>query len=179
MMEKENKTRYSVMLFTYKIMEILKIKNGKKVKGMGIKKGMTVVDYRCGPGIYTEAMAEETGINGRVYAVDIQPMALDRVKKRMKKRGITNVTSKLVRNGKTSIENSCADMVIALDMFHNVSDINGFLCEVKRIIKKDGIFHLEYGHQDRETAMKKVVNSGIWRLIEQDENRILFKVKNF
>ncbi len=172
---RENKFGYSVMLFTYRIMEILKVKDGKEAMKMGIKRGMMVADYGCGPGIYTEFMAREVGKGGKVYAVDIQPAALEVVERRMRKRGISNVSVKLVKNGKTDIESGSVDMVIALDMFHNVADAGAFQTEIARILRKDGMLYLEYGHQDREAAFKKVEGTGIWSLANRDETKMILK----
>jgi ubiquinone/menaquinone biosynthesis C-methylase UbiE len=37
---------------------------------------MTVVDYGCGPGRYTIRFARLVGANGRVFEVDLRPLAM-------------------------------------------------------------------------------------------------------
>ena len=39
----------------------------------GVTAGQTVVDYGCGPGLFTFPAADIVGAEGKVYAVDIEP----------------------------------------------------------------------------------------------------------
>jgi len=45
----------------------------------GIKNGHVVVDYGCGPGRYTITVARMVGKKGKAYAVDIHPLAIEKV----------------------------------------------------------------------------------------------------
>jgi len=56
-----------------------------------------------------------------------------------------------------------------------VEDVNSFLYELKRLIKKDGILILEDGHQKRELLKEKVRRSGKWEIIEETERHIRCK----
>ena len=51
-----------------------------QLKKIPLKQGMTAVDYGCGPGRYTIPLAEIVGPRGQVFAIDIQPLAIDTVK---------------------------------------------------------------------------------------------------
>ena len=55
----------------------------KRVKKFGIKEGMTVVDYGCGPGRYTTRLAKLVGEKGKVFAIDIHELAIKAVKKKI------------------------------------------------------------------------------------------------
>ncbi len=44
----------------------------KRVATFGIREGMTVVDYGCGPGRYTTRFAKLVGEKGKVYAVGVK-----------------------------------------------------------------------------------------------------------
>jgi len=59
------------MTFLFKVIDFLSPYINKRVRKFGIKEGMTVVDYGCGPGRYAVKFAELVGENGRVYAVEI------------------------------------------------------------------------------------------------------------
>lgn len=54
----------------------------EKIRKTNIKQGDFVLDYGCGPGSYTVAAAEVVGSNGKVFAADIHPLALVKVKKK-------------------------------------------------------------------------------------------------
>jgi len=64
---------------------------GRRISKFGIKEGMTVVDYGCGPGRYTVKFAELVGENGKVYAVDIHELAIEAVKKKISMNNLSNI----------------------------------------------------------------------------------------
>ena len=65
----------------------------KPLKKAGIKEGQTVLDFGCGPGHYAIAAAKMVGAKGKVYALDIHPLAVQSVEKKAKKEGLTNITT--------------------------------------------------------------------------------------
>ena len=94
----------------------------KRVEGFEIWKGMTVVDYGCGPGRYAVRFARLVGEGGKVYAVDVQELALEYVQKKMNAQGLKNIVPVLAKGYKSEIPDHCADMAFALDMFFGVKD---------------------------------------------------------
>ena len=57
----------------------------------GIKPGDYVLDYGCGPGGYVAPASKLLGEAGRVYALDINPLAVKRVQKIALKEQLANV----------------------------------------------------------------------------------------
>ena len=51
------------------------------LKEAGITSGVTVLDYGCGPGYYSIVAAEMVSETGKIYALDILPMAVEKVRK--------------------------------------------------------------------------------------------------
>lgn len=66
------------------------------LKKVPLLEGMTVVDYACGPGRYTIPTAELVGPNGKVYAVDNQPLAIEIVKRKAAGKSLANIQTVLV-----------------------------------------------------------------------------------
>ena len=146
----------------------------------GIQKGMTVVDYGCGPGRYTVEFARLTGPEGHVIAVDLIDIALRETEKRLRENGFftengfNNVELVLARGYDSGVASETADMICAVDMFHHVDPVP-FLKEVYRISKPDGILIISGGHQTRNSIKKAVYSSGLWELTE--ENRTFLRYK--
>jgi ubiquinone/menaquinone biosynthesis C-methylase UbiE len=141
----------------------------------GIKPGDVVIDYGCGPGDYIRYASEAVGKVGKVYAVDIHRTAIKFVDRIIKRRQIKNVIPVLADGYSSKIKEGTADLIYALDMFHMIENIGAFLDELHRIIKKDGILILEDGHQRRELAREKVINSGRWIISEETERHMKCK----
>ncbi len=62
------------------------------------------------------------------------------------------------------MDDNCADLVYALDMFHMVGDPDSFLKELCRIAKAGGDLFIDNGHQSREVAKEKIIASGAFEI---------------
>ena len=175
-MSKKNSDRmpnvaFTMMSFIFKMMDLFHTP-AKKLDDFGIEEGMIIVDYGCGPGRYIERASKLVGASGRVYAADVQEMAVAAVKKKMSKLNLTNVEPVMVDEYSCPIESHIADMIYALDMFHSVNDSTAFLKELHRIIKNDGVLIIEDGHQPRAKAKDKIIASGLWHILEENANHL-------
>jgi len=150
------------MTWMYRLVDIFSGPD-KKLARLPLRKGMTVVDYACGPGRYTEPVARFVGPEGKVYAVDIQPLALNMVRGRASRAALANIETVLVQACDTGIPSGCADLVLLLDAFHGIGDRIALLREVRRIIKPDGRFLMEPGHMDGTRALAIVTETGLFQ----------------
>src|SRR5579864_5853925 len=62
---------------------------------IGIPRGGTVADVGAGVGYFTWRLAERVGPPGRVFANDIQPTMLEKLRKNMDAHNLTNVQAVL------------------------------------------------------------------------------------
>jgi SAM-dependent methyltransferase len=74
-----------------------------------------VVDYACRPGHYTIHMAQLAGARGRVYAMDIHPLAMETVARKAARQGLGNVTTVLGNSYDTGLPAALADRALFLD----------------------------------------------------------------
>jgi ubiquinone/menaquinone biosynthesis C-methylase UbiE len=144
----------------------------QRIRGFGIEAGMTVVDYGCGPGRYTVGFARLAGPSGRVYALDIQDLAVEAVRRRCARDGLGNVVPVLVRGYDSGLPGGLADRVCAIDMFFSVRRPGDFLAEVARLLKPEGLLILDDGHQSRATTRRKLEASGLFETIEETRDHL-------
>jgi ubiquinone/menaquinone biosynthesis C-methylase UbiE len=168
---------YRFMVLEYAVQDFLVRGHERVLDGFGIVPGATVVDYGCGPGRYLEKASRLVGPSGKVYAADINPVGLEAAGARTARRGLANVSTVPIRDGRCAIPDRCADLVYALDMFHAVRDPAAFLAEIGRITKSGGTLILEDGHQPREATRRKVIAAGGW-CIESETRRHLRCVRS-
>jgi len=150
-----------------------KIEN--RVKTFNIKKGMTIVDYGCGPGMYINWLSKAVGENGKIFAVDVAEAAKKYIEKEIKKYELNNVTFYLAENYNSKIDTEIADIVVALDILHSIENTNSFLLELYRICKKDGLLIIDDGHQLRIKTKKALENVNCWEIIEETKDHIKLK----
>jgi ubiquinone/menaquinone biosynthesis C-methylase UbiE len=154
---------YRLMVLTFSIQDMFS-KPGNKLLQFGIQEGQTVVDYGCGPGRYIKKASELVGEKGRIFAADIHGIAIEHVLRRIEAQDLKNVVPVLLKNDEQGVPVNVADMVYALDMFHQVNEPVEFLSKIYGVIKKGGFLYLEDGHQARKTTLDKVNQSGLWQV---------------
>jgi len=105
------------------------------LRSNGLSAGMCLADIGCGPGFFTFPAAEIIGIEGKVYAVDMQSEMLKEIKRRNPPE---NVVVTLSDENRIPIKSHTCDMALLSFVFHEATDKVAFLDELKRIIKPGG-----------------------------------------
>jgi SAM-dependent methyltransferase len=105
---------------------------------MGVRQGMVVVDLCCGDGLFTAPL---TGIAARVYAIDIDPVMVDRARALVAAAGATNCRF-VVTDAMTvdAVVPEPVDYVFLANTFHGVTDQPGLARAVAAILKPHGQF---------------------------------------
>ncbi len=128
----------------------------------GINHGMKVVDIGAGSGYYTIAAARQVGVDGRVYAVDVQKDLLERIRSAGAAEGMRNIevvwgdAEKL--NG-TKLHEGLADRVIASNILFQIEKPDDFVLEIKRILKPYGKVLLVDWSELSPVSPKNIVSS--------------------
>jgi len=147
----------------------------KRVNKFGIRPGSVVVDYACGPGRYTVFYSRLAGPMGKVYAVDIHPLALEYINRRKEQFGLDNVEPVLAHGYASGLPDHFADLVTAIDVFFGIRDRQAFLGELRRILKPDGVLILDDGHQPRAATKDQLAAAGGWILVEETKDHLKCK----
>jgi ubiquinone/menaquinone biosynthesis C-methylase UbiE len=163
---------FKLMTAAFAIVDLLFPRVEKRVATFGIRPGMTLVDYGCGPGRYTLRFSNLVGERGKVYAVDVHELAIEAIRQMMLKHDLGNVEPRLAEGYNSALPSNAADMVFALDMFFSVRRPNLFLAELKRITKPDGLLIIDGGHQSRAQTRKKILDSGHWIIREERRDHL-------
>ena len=168
---------YRINMWFYKLTDF--IWNPRRhLKEIPLKEGMTVVDYGCGPGRYTLPIAKLVGPKGKVFAVDIQPLAISTVKKKAAGEGLINVEAILVDSYNTGIQSSSIDLVLLLDTLHLIKDCNALFQEIHRILKQDGILFADPGRMKMSRATEIVESTGFFIIAEYRGHNMLISPKD-
>jgi ubiquinone/menaquinone biosynthesis C-methylase UbiE len=132
------------------------------LKEVGIKPGFHVLDYGCGPGSYIIPLAELVGESGKVYALDIQPLAIRKVQGIASKKKLANVET-ILSDCKTGLHRNSLDAVLLYDVLHHLSDPHKVLKELHRVLKPDGILSFSDHHMKEREILAEVANGGLFR----------------
>jgi ubiquinone/menaquinone biosynthesis C-methylase UbiE len=135
----------------------------KPLERAGLKEGQTILDFGCGPGHYAIAAAKMVGANGKVYALDIHPLAVRSVEKKAKKEGLTNITT-MLSDKDTRLPDQSIDIALAYDMIHMVKDKQALARELHRVLKSNGLLSIIVGHINVEDVLKILEQDGLFSL---------------
>ena len=130
---------------------------------VGIKPGFHILDYGCGPGSYSVIAAELVGPTGKVYALDIHPLAVRRVQDIASKRRLANVET-ICSDCATGLENATMNVVLLYDIFHHLSDPEAVLKELHRVLKPDGILSFSDHHMKENEILSRMTEGKLFKL---------------
>jgi ubiquinone/menaquinone biosynthesis C-methylase UbiE len=120
-----------------------------------IPKGATVADIGAGVGYFTWRLAERVGPSGVVYGEDIQQAMLDRLRKNMQARHITNVREVLGGIDDPKLPKESVDLIIMVDVYHEFSEPEKMLDRMRESLKPNGrLVLLEYRGEDPKVPIK-------------------------
>ncbi|MFC1983713.1 class I SAM-dependent methyltransferase [Chloroflexota bacterium] len=168
----ESNFGFSLMSLSYKFRDLLAPRKNV-LKEVEIKPGFAVLDYGCGPGGYVIATAELVGKSGKIYALDIHPLAIQMVQSIASKKQLANVQT-ICSDCKTGLPDSSIDVVLLYDTLHALGDSNGVLAELHRVLKPSGILSFSDHHLKEEEIISVVTGNGLFNLSRKDERTYSF-----
>ena len=174
-----NKTKHQsnldfrFMSFFFRIRDIFRPPVGK-IKKANLKPGYVVLDYGCGPGSYAIAAAKEVGPTGKVFAADIHPLAVKKVKQKAEKMGYANIET-IQTDCNTGLADESVDVVICFDMLHAIPNKNDLLKEFHRVLKPHSMLSLDDHHYDDGQLVDLVTSGNLFRLYEKKEKQYNFE----
>ena len=123
---------------------------------VGVRRGQTVLDYGCGSGTFTIPCARIVGEEGRVYALDIRPHALERVREKAKNEGVGNIETILPDRSKltSSLKDESVDAILVYDVIHEIEDTQGLLEELHRVLRPGGFLSIFPMHVGTEKMLE-------------------------
>jgi len=107
----------------------------------GVGAGCTVVDYGCGPGLFTLAAARLVGAAGKVYGVDLEPRMVELVARRAREAGLANVTGVASDGTRAELPDAVADFIVCVQIMHYQSTRElkvAVARDLARLLRADG-----------------------------------------
>lgn len=138
-----------------------------------IQQGFNVLDYGCGPGSFLTPLSEIVGGSGKVYAVDVHPLALRRIESIASRKRLTNVVA-IRSDCETRLPDSGVDAVLLYDTFHTLADPEKVLRELHRVLKQGGILSFRDHHTSETEMLSGVTGAGLFRLFRKGKRTYTF-----
>jgi len=133
-----------------------------------VNSGSVAADLGCGPGYFTVPMAKRVGQNGKVYAVDSDAKSIQKLREKTGA-GLQGVVEARTASAAhvDMVPDRSVDFVLANGLLCCMSDHEGAIAEIKRILKPTGIAYLSVSKICRRSD-PKAVRREEWNRILQD-----------
>ncbi len=166
---------FRLMVFFYKFRDFF-LPRKFILKEAEIRQGSTVLDFGCGPGSYIIPLTKMVGSAGRVYALDVHPVAIQRVERLRAKRRLSNVI--IIRSDcQTGLPERFLDVILLYDVFHELKQPDLVLEELYRILKPTGILSVRDHHLREDEIISGLTGKGLFRFIKKGRKTYSFKIK--
>lgn len=105
-----------------------------------LRPGDRVADLGSGPGHFTVAMTRIVGDGGRVHAVDFDPRAIARLRRKAERCGVSHIVDARVASAASIdfIASASLDFVLAEGLLCCMTDHAGALRQIERVLRPTG-----------------------------------------
>lgn len=116
--------------------------NPERILGPYMKEGMTTLDFGCGMGFFSIAMAKLVGPSGHVVSVDLQPQMLQTLEQRANRAGVAErIRTHACEENTIGVQDS-VDFVLAFWAAHEAPDTRCLFEELHACLTPGGRFLL-------------------------------------
>jgi len=113
--------------------------NPKKILAKYVKPGMNVLDFGCGPGLFSVEMAE---MGARVIAADLQQEMLDKLKENIKDTKFEKSIVIRKCDGDNININEKVGFILAFYVVHEVSDKKNLFNQFRKIMNEGSFLYI-------------------------------------
>jgi len=165
-------SHFRFMTFGYVFRDLFRPRR-KILDELEIKDGAYILDFGCGPGSYSVIAAEMAGATGKVYALDIHSLAIQRIQSTVAKKKLANIET-ILSDCDTGLEDNSMDIVLLFDIFHHLNNPNAVLKELHRVLKPEGILSFSDHHMKEPEITAGITDNGLFKLIRKGERSYIF-----
>ncbi len=105
----------------------------------GLRSGMVFADIGSSDGFFTFLASKIVGEKGKVYAVDVDPLAIERLKSKAKTEGVKNITAVAGKAEDIVFCKGCVDVVFYSMDLHDFDDPAKVLHNAREMVKPEGL----------------------------------------
>ena len=111
------------------------------IKNLSLNEGMSVADFGAGTGAYSIAAGKLVG-SGHVYAIEVLPDMLPKIKADASAHGVFNVEvirGDIEEEGGTTLATKAVDRVVISNVLFQAENKEGVVREAARVLKPNGL----------------------------------------
>jgi ubiquinone/menaquinone biosynthesis C-methylase UbiE len=161
-----DRIEFGVIRFVHETLFGLFVNPYSRLSKAGLQTGQKVLEVGCGPGFFTIPAAKIVGKEGFVYTLDLNPFAVEYVKRKVDKSGLANIEVMYADAAKTGLPNESVDIAFLFSVIHAFPDAGEVMKEMHRVLKANGIMCIQSGWSEQK-LVNLVSAKGIFGLEEK------------
>ena len=113
-------------------------KPAQVVEALAIRPGSALADVGAGTGYFTVHLAQATGPEGPVYAVDVEPAMVEYLGQRAEREGLANIRPVLTPPDEPGLAEGSVDLVLICNTWHHIDDRLSYLGKLAAALRRGG-----------------------------------------
>ncbi len=170
-----NRIHFRMMSFVHDTLYGLFLNPYKLLNAAGLKPGQKVLEVGCGPGFFTIPAAKIVGDKGKVYALDVNPVAVETVRRKIMENNLKNVKIMLADASETGLPDESIDVAFLFGVIHALEDVDAVMREMHRILKVKGILSVQKSWWSEKRLLDAVTKNNLFSFKEKNSRVFKFE----
>jgi len=170
-----NRVHFRMMSFVHDTLYGLFLNPYKLLNAAGLKPGQKVLEVGCGPGFFTIPAAKIVGDKGKVYALDVNPVAVETVRRKIMENNLKNVKIMLADASETGLPDESIDVAFLFGVIHALKDVDAVMREMHRILKVKGILSVQKSWWSEKRLLDAVTKNNLFSFKEKNSRVFKFE----
>ncbi|RLI10094.1 SAM-dependent methyltransferase [Candidatus Bathyarchaeota archaeon] len=141
----------------------------------GLKSGQKVLEVGCGPGFFTIPAAKIVGEKGKVYTLDVNPVAVETVRRKIKEKDLKNIEVILADASETGLPDESIDVAFLFGVVHALGDVDAVIWEMHRVLKAKGVLSIQKSWWSEKKLLDAVTKNGLFSFREKTSRVFKFE----
>jgi ubiquinone/menaquinone biosynthesis C-methylase UbiE len=141
----------------------------------GLKEGMTVLEVGCGPGFFTIPAGKIVRTTGHLYTLDINPAAVERVRRKARLSQLKNIEAFQADASKTDLPDQSIHLAFLFGILHALKNLDTVLLEMHRVLKDDGILSVQRSRLSEQSLLSAFTRQGLFSHVGKTSSIYRFK----
>ncbi|MBN2256120.1 MAG: class I SAM-dependent methyltransferase, partial [Deltaproteobacteria bacterium] len=138
-----NRMSFRMMSFIHETLYGLFRNPDTALNAAGLELGQEVLEVGCGPGFFTVPAARIVGEAGMVLSLDVNPLAVEHVQRKIDREGVSNVKIMLSNVTQTGLPGQGFDVAFLFGLARPVGNMDTMWSELHRLLKPEGTLSIE------------------------------------
>jgi ubiquinone/menaquinone biosynthesis C-methylase UbiE len=172
-MSLHDRIHFGIIRFVHETLYGLFVNPYGRLSTAGLKPGQKVLEVGCGPGFFTIPAARIVGDVGFVYALDVNPVAVEHVQRKIQRQGLKNIQVMYADASRTSLPAESVDVAFLFAVIHAFPDVGEVMKEMHRVLKTNGALSIQSRWPEKK-LLDAITSDNLFHLREKGDGIFKF-----